>query len=266
MAFVYGASHNGFITTAHDKETEVSTLSERTQKAAARAYMNAFMRQHIYGEAIWKSYFTGEFIPGSVRTDKIFMQHKEMASADFRTVDNFQDTSIDDWAVSSSGEAVAHSRGGSGLEEGSLNPFSPTIDVDSPHETFGLKITGWSASDTLTFTVTTDPAGQDVDAFHYLSFRITQVARRTNARIDDMKVVIEDTLGHRFPAPLGRTVPDPDPRPDLASLTKSAFLTVRIPLSIYRSNSVDLTKAKLVEFVFPTGNGNIEIDDVEFTN
>jgi hypothetical protein len=49
-------------------------------------------------------------------------------------------------------------------------------------------------------------------------------------------------------------------------LTKSALLTVRIPLSVYTGNGVDLTKVKLVQFNFPTiGTGNIEVDDVEFT-
>jgi hypothetical protein len=219
--------------------------------------MNAFMRQHLLGETIWRNYFTGEFIPGSTGTNKIFPQYKEMAAANFRAVDNFEDTAVDDWAISSSGEAVAHSRAGTGLEEGFLNPFAPSIDVDSPHETFGLKVTGWAASDTLTFTVTTDPAGQNVDGFSHLSFRITQVARKTNSSINDLQVVVEDMLSHRFPAPLGRTIPNPD--------SKSALLTVRIPLSIYRSNTVDLTRVKLVQFVFPaTGAGNIEIDDVEF--
>ena len=266
MAFVYGANHNGFITASTRDPVKIATLADSIQKATARAYMNAFMRQHLLGEAIWRGYFTGQFIPGSVGTDKIFPQFKEMAAANFRTVDDFQDTGVDDWAISSSGEAVVHSRAGAGLEEGFLNPFAPTIDADSPHETFGLKITGWAASDTLDFTVTTNAAGQDVNAFSHLSFRITQVARKVNSRIDGLKVVVEDTLAHRFAAPLGRTIPDPDRRPDLVSLTKSALLTVRIPLSIYSGNGVDLTKVKLVQFEFPAaGSGNIEIDDVEFT-
>lgn len=266
MAFVYGANHNGFITASSRDPVRVANLSDNIQKASVRAYFNAFMRQHVLGEAIWRSYFTGEFIPGSVGTHRIFPQYKEMAATNFRTVDNFQDTGVDDWAISSSGEAVVHSRGGAGLEEGFLNPFAPTIDADSPHETFGLKVTGWLASDTLAFTVTTNIAGQDVDGFTHLSFRITQVARRANSTIDALNVVIEDATPHRFAAPLGRTIPEPDRRTDQINLTKSALMTVRIPLSIYRGNGVDLTKVKLVQFEFPAaGTGNIEIDDVEFT-
>jgi dienelactone hydrolase len=290
MAFVYGATHNGFITTSErdpkwslstapgSPEVNISGLDDRKQRAAARAYLNAFMRQHVLGEAIWRSYFTGEFIPGSVTTDKIFLQYKEMAPASFDTLDDFEDVAVDDPAISSSGQAVVHNRGGTGLDEGFLNPFAPSIDQDSPHETFGLKVTGWMANDTLAFTVTTNVAGKDVTAFSHLSFRLTQVARRVNSRIDDLKVVVEDILANRFAAPLGRTIPDPDhkflvkfrpaPLPPLTfNLTKSAFLTIRIPLSIYTANGIDLTKVKLVRFEFPTtGAGNIEIDNVDFTS
>jgi dienelactone hydrolase len=291
MAFVYGASHNGFITqsdrdpmfskstVAGSPEVILAYINDQNQKATAIAYMNAFMRQHLLGEAIWRSYFTGEFIPHSTGTNQIFLQYKEMDAANVRTLDDFEDTDIDDWARSSSGEDVLHSRSGAGLDEGFLNPFPPTIDEYSPHETFGLKVAGWVVKDTLTFNVTTNAAGLDVSMFSHLSFRITQVAGGTNSRLDDLKAVVEDTLSHGFPAPLGRTIPDPDPKvlvvfqeaplpPLTFDSTKSALLTVRIPLATYADNGVDLTKVKLVRFEFPTAgsvSGNIEIDDVEFT-
>jgi len=265
MGFVQGATHNGFITSSSRDPVNIASVSDAIQRATVRAYMNAFLRQHLLGESIWGSYFTGEFIPGSVGTDKIFPQFKEMAN--FRNVDDFEDTAVNNWAISSSGETVAHSRGGTGLAEGFLNPFAPTIDADSPHETFGLKATGWAASDTLTFMLTPDNTGRDVRAFSHLSFRITQVARRTNSSINGLKVALEDAVPHRFSAPLGRTIPDPHSRPDSASLIKSALLTVRIPLSIYLGNGVELDKVRLVQFEFPTaGAGNVEIDDVEFTD
>ncbi len=82
-----------------------------------------------------------------------------------------------------------------------------------------------------------------------------------------MRVAITDadTPSRRHEMVLSRTVPDPDFRRDDASLTKSAFMTIRIPLADYAAH-VNLTRVQSVELMFPTaGTGNIEIDDVEFT-
>jgi hypothetical protein len=94
------------------------------------------------------------------------------------------------------------------------------------------------------------------------------VARKTNSPIDTMRVAIEDanSPSGRHAITLTREVPKPDFRPDDASLTKSALMTIRIPLADYEANGVDLFKVKLVELMFPAaGSGNIEIDDIEFT-
>lgn len=276
MAFVYGANHNGFIT-RNDHESElrplygtsspnknISTLEGRTQQAITRAYMNAFLRQHLLGEPIWKGYFTGEFIPGSIGYKKVYLQYKEMVPGRFQVIDDFEDASLD-WANSSSGQPVSHSRAGVGLGEGFLSPHTP-LDPDSPHETYGLKVTGWKEGDTLTFTVAA--AGLDVKAaWTHLSFRIAQVANRTHSPIVTMQVAIVDTSSRSHPVGLSRPVPDPDNRPDHPGLTKSAFLTVRIPLADYEAH-VDLTKVQAVKFLFPNvknATGNIELDDVEFT-
>lgn len=278
MAFVYGANHNGFITT-NDKESErrtlhgspsgskavnISTLGTRAQRVTARAYMNAFLRQHLMGETTWKSFFTGDFIPGSTGYNKIFLQYKDMVPGHSYVIDHFEDTPHQ-WDVSSSGQSVSYSPAGAGQAEGFLNPFAPTIDVDSPHETNGLKVTGWNKSDTLTFTVLA--GGLDVRAWTHLSFRIAQVARRTNSPISTMKVAIVDAndISHPYEIALSRTVPDPHPRPDDPTLTKSAFMTVRIALANYQAH-VDLAKVKSIEFRFPaSGSGNVELDDIEFT-
>jgi dienelactone hydrolase len=258
MSFVYGATHNGFITSNKDGPG----IAPRRQKRTAVAYMNAFMRQHLLNETAWTPYFTGAFIPGSTGYHKIYQQYRDMKAGNFSAVDDF-DTPPHDWDTSSEGETVAHSRAGTGLEEGFLNPHPPTIDSDSPHETFGLKVTDWNAADKLTFDVA--GANQDVTGRTHVSFRITHVARRANASIDSMKIALVDTASNRHEASLTRTVPKPDPRVT-STLTKSAFMSIRIPLEEYGSNGVDLTKIQKVEFVFPAaGTGNIELDDVEFT-
>jgi hypothetical protein len=264
MSFVHRATHNGFITTNKDF-TAGGVISSGIQHRITLAYMNAFMRQHLLGEDIWKSYFTGEFIPGSTGYTKIFQQYREMIAGNSHVIDNFENTPHD-WIASSSGQPVAHSRAGTGLAEGFLNPHAPSLDVDSPHETNGLKITAWAPADTLTFTVSA--GGLDVRAWTHLSLRITQVARRTNSTIDTMKVAISDAnmVPGRHEMVLSRSVPDPDLRPDNARLTKSAFMTIRIKLADYAANGVDLAKVQSVQLVFPAaGAGNIEIDDLEFT-
>jgi hypothetical protein len=264
LTFVYNATHNGFITTNKDF-TSGGVIAPGTQKRITLAYMNAFMRQHLLGETIWNSYFTGQFIPGSTGYKKVFQQFKNMIPGESQMVDDFENLPHD-FAVSSFGQPVAHSRAGPGLAEGFLNPHAPTIDVDSPHETNGLKITDWQPADTLTFTV--DPAGLDVTTWTHVSFRICQVARKINSTINTLRVALEDANGlpGRHEVVLPKAVPDPDLRPDVASLTKSALMTIRIPLAEYQSNGVDLTKLKIVELLFPAaGKGNIEVDDFEFT-
>lgn len=263
MSFVYGATHNGFITS--NKDFALGVISPAIQKRITLAYMNAFMRRHLLGEDAWKSYFTGDFIPGSTGYQKIFQQYQEMAAGSSQMVDNFENAPHD-WAASSSGQAVAHSRAGTGLAEGFLNPHAPTLDIDSPHETNGLKVTGWAAADTLTFTVAA--AGLNVNSWTHISFRITQVARKVNSPIDTMRVALADANipPNRHEIVLSRPVPAPDLRPDDATLTKSAFMTVRIALADYQANGVDLAQVQLVELLFPAGGaGNIEIDDLEFT-
>lgn len=262
MSFVYAATHNGFITNNRDF-TAGGVIPIAIQRRITLAYMNAFMRQHLLGEETWKSYFTGKFIPGSTSYNKIFQQYKDMIPGNSRMIDNFEDVPHK-WDVSSSSQPVSHSRAGTGLAEGFLNPHAP-LDIDSPHETNGLKVTGWAAADTLTFTVLA--GGLNVMAWTHVSFRITQVARKTNSTIDTMKVALVDANvpPGRHEMVLSRKVPDPDSRPDDPTLTKSAFMTIRIALADYQAN-VDLTKVQLVEFLFPAGGaGNIEIDDLEFT-
>lgn len=255
MSFVHGATHNGFITT--NKDFAGPAIPDSIQQNITRAYMHAFLRQHLLGEQIWKSYFTGEFIPPSTGYTGIYQQYREMISGNFKTVDDFENSP--DWTQSSSGQAVNHSRAGTGLAEGSLY----TLDSNSPHETSGLQIIDWHAGDRLTFAVL--PGGFDARPWTHLSFRITQVAGKANSTIDTMKVALVDAGTDRHEVTLNKKVPDPDPRVDDPSLIKSALMTIRLPLADY-ANNVDLSKVTSVQFVFPaTGAGNIQIDELEFT-
>ena len=66
MAFVYRATHNGFITTNFDGplwggENAADLLEENHQKAITKAYMNAFFRRYLKNETVWQGIFTGEW-------------------------------------------------------------------------------------------------------------------------------------------------------------------------------------------------------------
>lgn len=264
MSFVYGATHNGFTTT--NKDFKGTAISNSIQQNITRAYMHAFLRQHLLGEQVWKAYFTGEFIPPSTGYTGIYQQYREMITGNFKTVDDFENSPYD-WTQSSSAQAVTHSRAGTGLAEGSLH----TLDNNSPHETSGLQIIDWNAGDRLTFAVL--PGGFDARPWTHLSFRVTQVAGKANSTIDTMKVALIDAGTHRHEVALNKKVPDPDPRvktvlqpgAENPSLRKSALMTIRLPLADY-ANNMDLSKVTSVQFVFPaTGAGNIQIDELEFT-
>lgn len=267
MSFVYRANHNGFIT-SRSRDPVPGTISNTRQRAVVRAYMTGFMRQHLLSEDIWQPYFVGSFLPMSVNFEQIYQQYHDMRPGNFHVVDNFQDNPHN-WNVSSSGGAVTYSGNAANLREGYLAPRNDpphtTIDVDSPHETYGLKISRWQPNETLRFEIRA--TGMDVTPWTHLSFRICQVARQKISSIDTMKIAIEDAdnPAGRHQQPLPRKVPRPDPRP-VHRLTKSALMTVRLPLSDFANNGVALVRAKYVEFIFPnSGSGFVEIDSVEFT-
>lgn len=107
--------------------------------------------------------------------------------------------------------------------------------------------------------------------------------------LKEMKIKITDINGQKHEQVVGRELPNPHFRENQVNwnlstldrkgtsdisddkityvhqnLTKSAMITVRIPLATF---NVDLTKIKEISLVFPpTGSGKIIMDDMEFTN
>lgn len=286
MAFVYRGTHNGFITDNHDYPYTRDPISPVRQKRIANGYFNAFFRHILHSESVWKTYLSGEHRPRSVGYKKIYVQYADMAAIT-NVIDNFENAPHN-WAISSSGQAVTHNRGSSLVpSEGILGPLATvptTIDGFSPHDTNGLAVE-WSAGMVMTFAI--DPTNKDVNSLSHVSLRITQVADPTQstftayAKLDDLQVALVDTATNRHSVKIPQEVPDPDLRPSIfrtingvveeveaRKLTKSALMTIRIPLSEYRSNSVLLTTLATLELVFPNNNqfGKITIDDIEFTN
>jgi hypothetical protein len=267
MAFVYGATHNGFITnnmdypnparglTAHVGNVIDATIQRRT----SRAYMNAFMRIHLKDENIWRPIFYGDYIPQSIMHPEIYSQFKDMEKPipPVKWINDFEAAA---GSVTLNGVAPA---AGSALEWGDL----VDMDGNTPHDTKGIKVR-WTASDVLTFTVAA--GGKNVTAYDYVSFRICHV-RHVSAvykSLISLKVKINDTGAGTFERVIDKVIPDPHLRE--APLTKSAMVTVRLKLDEFVGVDMNIVKELILTFP-PTapaaGEANeVLIDDVEFTN
>lgn len=268
MSFVYGATHNGFITNNQDYYTFLSQTglpdtyigeleSVAIQKKISLAYMNAFMRLYLKDENIWKSIFYGDYIPKSTMSDKIYPQYQNLVTpplSSSKWLVNF-----DTWGsppyIKLNGVAVPASS------------IDDLINLNSltPHDAKGIKISiPKSRISTLAFEVDTN--GKDISSYDFLSFRIGHVVLGTSYA-DLSKIEINlSSLSASYKRILNKTIPVPHQRESM--LTKSAMSTIRLSLSDFSSNGIDLTKIKSLELIFPSFPSDYEIlmDDIEFTN
>ncbi len=157
------------------------------------------------------------------------------------------------------------------------------LDPNSPHQTRGVLLK-WNVL-TAKYQSELPIIWKDVSAFKYLSFRVTQKAgsgANLADQLQDFYVRLTSAGGGNSRAVrVGyfNTIPYPYKPEYIASKdanegpnTKSALKTIRIPLQAWTIKAlnapiVDLTNVELVTFEFiakPTGE--IEIDDIEFTN
>lgn len=113
MTFVYGATHNGFITDDHDYEYFVykyfdgvksgTPLDITKQKDIAKGYFNALMRMYLKNEDYWKPYFTGEVIPLAIKNEDVFQQYRNMNAVAGKWYDDLSavpDTSLSGIGIS----------------------------------------------------------------------------------------------------------------------------------------------------------------------
>ncbi len=337
MAFVHGATHNGFITNNHDFNVNDNPsfagnlIASSIQKNITKAYMNAFFRIFLRNESIWRPMFYGDFIPRSTQYNEIFLQYKRMVPSESDLILDFEaggnlGTGVGKVALNA---ATANLREGNLIDE----------DIQTPHDTKGLIVT-WSAADELKFNIST--AGKNVTNFDYLSFRIGHVAKvspkppKTSwthdgpaytfdpsapttpvnynmppaiplmdyddsvngmySSLELLEIKLVDAASGNHKRALNQRIPEPHYREvrynygltqenipsiddkgtpvatddeiehEYQNLTKSAMMTVRIPLSDFDANGVDLTKVSEVSLIFPAGTGGeIVIDDIEFT-
>ncbi|HYO14871.1 MAG TPA: hypothetical protein VE685_16885 [Thermoanaerobaculia bacterium] len=278
MAFVYRATHNGFITTNYDAEfgDVPDLLTPADQQKITKAYMNAFFRRHLRNETKWDGLFTGEWKPASLAGTgvKLYMQYQDPAAP--KIVDNFEGAASD-WQTSTLGGAVSH---GATLPvdpgEGRLHHHvsAAGLDPKSPHDSKGMSLRWDNLGDRLEISI--PPTHKDVSGFSVLSLRLAQKTDSPHNPVNqaqDLRVALKDSGGNQRAIRVGAfgEIPYPDVRATNA-LTKSALTTVRIPLASYTIVCAGQPKVDLENVVSLSlelsmkAAGEIDIDDIEFTN
>ncbi len=187
MAFVYDATHNGFVTF---NETQ-NALSTDDQQAVLLAYSNAFFRANLLNEPDWEGMFTGEWRPPSVNSTaaKIYFQYRH---TNRRVVDNFEGAhTATSWQTSTIGGAVDQTGLPSSPVETQLYPQ----DVQSPHDTGGLRLAWDGAGDRLSADV--PPGQRNVSAFAVISVRVGQVVGSSlnPAGPQNFRLTLRDSAG-----------------------------------------------------------------------
>jgi len=270
MSFVYGASHNGFITDDHDyrgKYTDfLSSLMDLTkQKNIAKGYFNAFMRMHLKGESYWAPYFYGDAIPISAQDDHVYQQYRNMSTPSGKWLEDFSGSTLPDAELS--GTVIIDSTSAV-LSRGDMIDFKKTTNAASPHDTKGMYVDWTTTSNVLKVNVdkTTTTAVKDATPYDYISFRIGHVVDLTSGYayedLSKVKIKLADLSGVISERLIDRPVPEPFKRQN--RLIKSAMMTVRLPLSSF-TGAADLATIKFVYFEFP-GTGTVIMDDLEFTD
>lgn len=280
MVFVYGATHNRFTTIG--TETDVASLGPTDKpklinvdahQKIARAYMTAFFRWQLKNEDQWQGIFRGEWVPAAVtQADggkvKLYVQYSDTSK---NVIDNFEGIHTStSWQVSTNGGSVDDS--------GTL-PVDPVedelydADAHSPHETSGLVLRWDGTGGKLEFKPK-NPI--DIHNFKAISFRVTQKVDSKSNPVDqaqDLYLTLTDTKNKSRAIKVGKfaEIPSPQKRYD-NNLTKSAMCTVQIPLHVFTievigTDKVNLNNIKALTFEFKAKpKGEIEIDDIEFTN
>jgi hypothetical protein len=275
MSFVYGATHNGFITTNKDQNKNPNNLAsvmlEGPQQAMAKGYFNAFMRRHLKGESYWAPYFYGDLIPLSVREDEIYQQYQNMENPLDKWIENFTNFPNPTTDVKLSGSPI-DSIPTQPFAYGDLVNFKSTIKSSSPHASKGIKVTWTTASNLLSINVDksgTNNLTKDVSMFTYLSFRIGHIYNDTSGftyeDLSQIKVLIKGLNSTEVSfRTIEKTIPPPFVFLDNTDFIKSSMVTIRLPLVSF-NGTTDLSQVKYVEFEFP-GAGAVIMDDFEFTD
>ena len=274
--FVYGGTHDRFNTEWASIEASVefqleiapsdipNLIALGDHENLAKGYVTAYFQAYVQGKREQIEFFSSGVRPSLVSTLQIHTSHQEPGAL---ALDNFEQHNP---GQNTLGGSVTTTSLPSPPAEDQLR----TLDGHSPHVTSGGKIV-WSGSQGTYRSLL--PAGQnDVSAFKALAFRVTQrygSASNPPHQAQDFRVRLTDlnNKSRAIRAGLFTEIPYPYER-GFATRIKSAMKTVRIPLESYAianlgKDDVDLTNVASVSFEFgTTASGEVEIDDIEFTN
>jgi hypothetical protein len=271
FVFVYGATHDRFNTVWAMNPAETidpadvpHLLSESQHHDVANAYFAAYFQTYLMSRPEQKAYFTGELKPSALTAIEIHNSHEEAGG---RIVDDYEHLPHDP-TINSLGGAVTQS----GLAAPAQVDQLHSLDVHSPHQTAGVKIS-WTSSAPL-YVSQLPVAQKDVSGYDLISFRVTQTYASPQdpaGQSQDLFVRLTDHSGksRRIRASLFAPIPYPYVRAN-DQLIKSALSTVRIPLSSFvvanaGADIVDLHDIDTITFELaakPTGE--IELDQIEF--
>jgi hypothetical protein len=271
MAFVYDATHNGFVThnEAFGTAPVPPLMTVADQQKILLAYCNAFCRMHVHGEPQWQGMFSGEWTPPTVSATGAVMtiQYRNPTR---RTLDEFEGPhAAGDWQTSTIGGAIVQS----GLPADPVETQLYPQDNQSPHDTGGLRLTWNTSGDQLVFDI---PAGQrNVTGFSHLQVRLGKVVSSASnpAGAQNLRIALRDGTGNErlIRASAFGGVPESAAGNEVGN-NKSSLSTLRIPLTAYTvvcagAVQVDLTDVVQAKLVFSEiATGEIVVDELEFTN
>jgi hypothetical protein len=273
MVFVEGATHRGFLDGCN--VIAGGTIGCVSHRDVAKGYMNAFLRWRVLNQSAYRPYFTGAAVPTKVRVADVVVQ-TQFRGNPVRVLDNFEQAP---WNVNTRGGSVVTGAGIVTVAEDDLWQLEPS----SPHDTKGLRVR-WSGVSSFVGwalpaqTIPLVGEARDVSDYGYLSVRIAQEylgPGNVLGQDQDFRIRLYSGLGWssfvvasdhgRVPSPeYFFTHPFPYPAGDF---TKSAMVTIRIPLSAFAN--LDLTDVRNVYLWFDVPGhtqGTVLIDSLEFTN
>lgn len=272
MLFVYGATHNGFITSnkvdidiANDFGVTVGEdelINKSIQHNISFSYMNAMFRRSIFNEDFWKPLFSGDIIPESVEESRLYAQYETHDTNNI--IIDFPSSSIVSVGSSQSYNGLSLNWIDGDLRSNDLIIIgSAKTNGTSPHDTSGISL-NWEGGKIFSF----DFSVQDVSTFDYLSFRISNALK--SKELTGVKVVVRSasvTKNINL-----KTISPVDNRTDKIikginyDPTKTAMQSIRIPLVDYVNQGIDLTSVDKIEFIFPDlYDGKVTIDNIMFT-
>lgn len=292
MAFVKGATHNGFITDNHDYNKKYNINGEiissgtsitgdnladiPLQQNICLGYVNAFFRKALLGETIWEGMLKGDWTPLSITNidNTINIQHKNSDSTFIENYDVMNDeldfsdgkvTAILKTSQKNSSGFVPDANPNNTIEK--IDFFSTRIDPFSPHAS-KVRMFDLSKSTNTSYIINLNTS-ISIASYQFLSFRVAILfgmeyneisklwSRNNTVSLPNLRVKING-ISNLNPIKLELS----HERLDNTALTKSAMKTIRLPLSEY-SNLISINS---IEIDFGLNNGRVAISDIELTN